>query len=78
MCGICGELSRDGGATGVAAEAMGERLRRRGPDGAGLFVQGRVALGHRRLKIIDLTDLRRAADDRQRAGAGAGLKRGRL
>ncbi len=28
----------------------------RGPDGAGTWSQGRVALGHRRLKIIDLTE----------------------
>ncbi|MCW2664820.1 MAG: asparagine synthase [Mycobacterium sp.] len=28
----------------------------RGPDAAGAWSQGRVALGHRRLKIIDLTD----------------------
>jgi asparagine synthase (glutamine-hydrolysing) len=28
----------------------------RGPDGAGLWAQGPVALGHRRLKIIDLSE----------------------
>jgi asparagine synthase (glutamine-hydrolysing) len=28
----------------------------RGPDGVGVWSQGRVALGHRRLKIIDLTE----------------------
>jgi len=28
----------------------------RGPDACGSWSQGRVALGHRRLKIIDLTD----------------------
>ncbi len=28
----------------------------RGPDGAGVWSAGRVALGHRRLKIIDLTE----------------------
>ena len=28
----------------------------RGPDGGGVWSQGRVALGHRRLKIIDLTE----------------------
>jgi asparagine synthase (glutamine-hydrolysing) len=28
----------------------------RGPDGAGVWSQGRVALGHRRLRIIDLTE----------------------
>ena len=35
---------------------MSERLDRRGPDGSGYFAQGNVAFGHRRLKVIDLTD----------------------
>jgi asparagine synthase (glutamine-hydrolysing) len=34
---------------------MSDRLVHRGPDGEGHFQDGRVALGHRRLKIIDLT-----------------------
>jgi asparagine synthase (glutamine-hydrolysing) len=28
----------------------------RGPDGSGLWAQGPVALGHRRLKVIDLSE----------------------
>lgn len=35
---------------------MAERMVRRGPDGEGILGRGRVALGHRRLKIIDLSD----------------------
>jgi asparagine synthase (glutamine-hydrolysing) len=35
---------------------MAETMSRRGPDGSGVWSQGRVALGHRRLKIIDLTE----------------------
>ena len=35
---------------------MAETLRPRGPDGEGLWAQGRVAFGHRRLKIIDLSE----------------------
>lgn len=35
---------------------MAEAMARRGPDAAGVWSQGRVALGHRRLKIIDLTE----------------------
>jgi len=34
---------------------MTNRVRHRGPDDAGYYVNGRVALGHRRLSIIDLT-----------------------
>ncbi len=54
MCGICGEITFDGSAAGDAVRAMVEPLRRRGPDAGGLFQQDRVALGHRRLSIIDL------------------------
>ena len=34
---------------------MTEALAPRGPDGGGIVAQGRVAFGHRRLKIIDLS-----------------------
>ena len=34
--------------------AMTERMRARGPDAGGTFLQDRVAFGHRRLGIIDL------------------------
>jgi asparagine synthase (glutamine-hydrolysing) len=39
-----------------AVTAMAEAMAPRGPDGAGAWSQGRVALGHRRLKIIDLSE----------------------
>lgn len=35
---------------------MAEAMTPRGPDSAGAWSQGRVALGHRRLKIIDLSE----------------------
>jgi asparagine synthase (glutamine-hydrolysing) len=54
MCGICGELTFDGGADGGKLHAIADRLRDRGPDAAGLFVQDRLGLGHRRLSILDL------------------------
>ncbi|MFI8091256.1 N-acetylglutaminylglutamine amidotransferase [Streptomyces sp. NPDC086080] len=57
MCGLSGEIRFDGGWPDIAAvERMTERLAPRGPDGRGLWSQGPVALGHRRLKIIDLSD----------------------
>ena len=57
MCGATGEVRLDGRVPDVAAvSAMAEVMSRRGPDGAGVWSQGRVALGHRRLKIIDLTE----------------------
>ncbi|GAB4082577.1 N-acetylglutaminylglutamine amidotransferase [Modestobacter muralis] len=57
MCGISGEVRFDGGVADMAAvAAMCDQLQRRGPDGSGGWQSGPVALGHRRLKIIDLTD----------------------
>lgn len=57
MCGAAGEVRLDDQAPDVAAvAAMAETMARRGPDGAGVWSQGRVALGHRRLKIIDLSE----------------------
>ena len=57
MCGIAGEFRFDGSAPDPAAlKAMVARLARRGPDGEGLHFDGPVALGHRRLAIIDLTE----------------------
>jgi asparagine synthase (glutamine-hydrolysing) len=35
---------------------MADSMRRRGPDGMGLRVAGNVGMGHRRLKIIDLSE----------------------
>lgn len=56
MCGICGIVWADGSRQSPPGlvHAMTERLRHRGPDGAGLWEQAGVSLGHRRLSIIDL------------------------
>lgn len=57
MCGIAGffGLSRDEVASRGVLERMVEALRHRGPDDSGLYMEGRVALGHRRLSIVDLS-----------------------
>jgi asparagine synthase (glutamine-hydrolysing) len=57
VCGATGEVRLDGTSPDVAAvTAMAEVMMPRGPDAAGVWSQGRVALGHRRLKIIDLSE----------------------
>jgi asparagine synthase (glutamine-hydrolysing) len=57
MCGICGEIRFDGCAANVPATvAMTRALVPRGPDGEGLWHDGPVAFGHRRLAIIDVSD----------------------
>lgn len=57
MCGIAGEVRFDSRPASVeAVRAMCDRMSSRGPDGEGLWAQGRAALGHRRLSIIDLSE----------------------
>jgi len=57
MCGICGEFRFDGSAPDLAlTHRMMTKLERRGPDHGGSFSDGPVALGHRRLAIIDLSE----------------------
>ncbi|MCW2991008.1 MAG: hypothetical protein JWM73_1602, partial [Solirubrobacterales bacterium] len=55
MCGIAGLLSLDGAAVDPAPlAAMLDALRHRGPDDEGRWSDGPIALGARRLAIIDL------------------------
>ncbi|MFD1145566.1 N-acetylglutaminylglutamine amidotransferase [Saccharothrix hoggarensis] len=58
MCGIAGEVvtGRNDVPDLDAVTRMTGALRSRGPDGEGHWSAGRVALGHRRLSIIDLSD----------------------
>ena len=57
MCGIAGERRFDGAPASVeAVSAMSAVLARRGPDGQGMFAQGPLAVAHRRLKIMDLSE----------------------
>ena len=57
MCGFSGEVRRDGRPADVGAVArMTATMHDRGPDGSGVWSQRNVALGHRRLKIVDLSE----------------------
>lgn len=54
MCGLAGELRTDGHEVDLAAvHRMTSAMAARGPDDAGVWATGRIALGHRRLSIID-------------------------
>ena len=61
MCGIVGFVDFDGGTTQREAKAicrdMLGQLKHRGPDAEGVWVSetGGIALGHRRLAIVDLS-----------------------
>ncbi len=55
MCGIAGIVQWDGrSAERSEIEHMTQAISHRGPDGEGIFLRNGVALGHRRLSIIDL------------------------
>ncbi len=56
MCGIAGLIKYKGDAE-AAIQKMNERMLHRGPDDGGVFISedGLVALGHRRLSIVDLS-----------------------
>ncbi|NLU79386.1 N-acetylglutaminylglutamine amidotransferase [Micromonospora sp. HNM0581] len=70
MCGLAGEFRRDATRADVAAvERMAATMCDRGPDGSGVWSQGSTALGHRRLKIIDLS----AASGQPIVDSAAGL-----
>ena len=56
MCGIAGIVKLDPAETVDEArlKRMRDVLRHRGPDGEGLWIDGPVGLGHRRLAIVDV------------------------
>jgi len=57
MCGIAGIIDRSGRAIDdVRLRVMTDAVAHRGPDGSGIYIDGNVGLGHRRLAIIDLTE----------------------
>ena len=57
MCGICGIALSSRSTIGIersTIERMRDVLTHRGPDGAGVFLEHGIALGHRRLSIVDV------------------------
>ncbi|GAO31725.1 asparagine synthase (glutamine-hydrolyzing) [Geofilum rubicundum] len=55
MCGINGIISSHTPDKQAVIQRMNQRLSHRGPDDEGQWIEGPVALGHRRLSIIDLS-----------------------
>ena len=61
MCGLTGFIHSSNGEHSKpelerVIEKMTSTLALRGPDSKGIFIDNKIALGHRRLKIIDLSD----------------------
>lgn len=56
MCGIAASLTASGSIPKTSPQdlvAMRDAMAHRGPDGAGLFISGNIALAHRRLAVVE-------------------------
>jgi asparagine synthase (glutamine-hydrolysing) len=68
MCGIAGLISRDGELAGVEqVHNMCQTIVHRGPDDEGIYTEGSVGLGMRRLSIIDLAGGRQPIHNEDRS-----------
>lgn len=58
MCGISGYVNLEDGIPSAVIETMNNSLAHRGPDDSGIFISRNkhIALGHRRLSFLDLTE----------------------
>lgn len=54
MCGITGFINNTDNTEAVLGRMM-DRIRHRGPDAEGKYIDSSIALGHRRLSIIDVS-----------------------
>ena len=54
MCGIVGIASNNENMRNFPIKALADTLAHRGPDGSGYYTDTHLALGHRRLSIIDV------------------------
>ena len=58
MCGIAGVYNLNQSSfSSENLKKMANAIAHRGPDGEGFFVEGEIAFAHRRLAILDLSDL---------------------
>ena len=55
MCGISCIIKKEGTIAHSQIKAMNDIVAHRGPDGEGFYIDNNIALGHRRLAIIDLS-----------------------
>jgi asparagine synthase (glutamine-hydrolysing) len=53
LCGIVGFYSEEKNKEAIIKK-MADRIKHRGPDGDGYYTDEKVALGQRRLSIIDI------------------------
>jgi asparagine synthase (glutamine-hydrolysing) len=56
MCGVVGILEFRQPIDETELDRFTDALSHRGPDGRGIFIDGKLGLGHRRLAILDLSE----------------------
>ena len=56
MCGITGIIYKNKNVEAAELEMMTEKIKHRGPDSSGIYMDKNVGFGHRRLSIIDVSD----------------------
>lgn len=56
MCGITGILDFKGPVARACLDKFTDSLAHRGPDGRGVYIEGNLGLGHRRLAVLDRSD----------------------
>ena len=57
MCGIVGIYTIDGTLFSLSTlKRMTDKINYRGPDGEGYYIEGNIAMGHKRLAILDTSD----------------------
>lgn len=57
MCGILGVYNLTGEQVSLAyVKQMSDKIAHRGPDGEGVWIDGNIALAHKRLAILDTSD----------------------
>ncbi len=53
MCGIAGIVGPGAELMGARLQSMMDSINHRGPDDSGVFIQNQLAIGHKRLSILD-------------------------
>jgi asparagine synthase (glutamine-hydrolysing) len=56
VCGIFGIFGKNGAVSESQVRHLTDLVAHRGPDGSGIYIDGNIGLGHRRLAIIDLSE----------------------
>ena len=56
MCGIVGFTNTDDNSQKIICDMM-DKIKHRGPDAEGSYIDNDIALGHRRLSIIDVSSV---------------------